>query len=287
MKFGCMMSAFLLGSLLCASAQVFVAVVLSQDKFLPAEELMAGVRVVNRSGQTLRLGEDADWIQFVVEKDDGGVVQQLSEPPVQRSFTLESTKQGTLRVDLAPCFDLRKVGRYRLSAVVKIKDWNKTMTTKAVPFEIIDGTKLWEQAFGVPSEKGNRPPEVRRYTLHQANYLKEPRLYVRVSRSDGDVIKLINVGPMISFGQPEPQVDRRSRLHLLYQNGARIFDYLVVNPAGEIEIRQTHEYSDSRPRLRVDENGEVKVAGGVRRKTAGDLPLLIETKNEDGKPEKL
>jgi hypothetical protein len=100
------------------------------------------------------------------------------------------------------------------------------------------------------------------------------RLYLRVSGSDGNVIKLVNVGPMISFSNPEPRLDKQSRLHLLYQSGAKTFEYLVVSPAGDIEIRQTHEYAETRPRLRLDESGDFKIAGGVRVPRANDLPVV-------------
>ena len=63
----------LMPAILCAwlplsSAQVSVEVVLTQEKFLPGEELMAGVRVVNRSGQALHLGQAADWIRFNISE---------------------------------------------------------------------------------------------------------------------------------------------------------------------------------------------------------------------------
>lgn len=246
---------------------------------------MAGVRIINRSGQTLALGEEPDWIDFSIERVGGGFVRQLSDPPVQRPFKLESTQQGTLSVDLAPCYDLRQAGIYQISAQVKVKDWDSRLAAKPVRFEIIEGTKLWEQAVGIPQSASNQQPEIRTYSLQQANYLAEPRLYLRVSSSDGTVIKLLNVGRILSFGRPEPILDKRSRLHLLHQDGARSSEYLVVNPNGSIEIRQTYEYGDSRPRLRLDENGEVNVSGGIRRPSPKDLPPEVEPKTDANKNE--
>lgn len=259
-------------------AQVTAEVVLDQEQYLPAEELLAGIRIVNHSGQTLHLGEEADWVQFTVEKLAGGAVEKLGDPPVQGAFDLESTKRATVKVDLAPRYNLREPGRYFISATVKIKEWNKSLTAKPVPFDIIEGTKLWEEVVGVPRVGETTQPETRKYTLQQANYLKSQlRLYLRVSASSGRVIKLINVGPMISFGQPEPMVDGQSRLHLLYQNGARIFAYRVVDPEGEIKVQQTYEYTESRPRLRLDDGGKITVVGGARRLTAADLPAATGT----------
>lgn len=273
----------LLASALGARAQVEVEVVLDQDKFLPAEQLLAGVRIVNRSGQQLNLGEDADWAQFSVQRLDGGGVHKISEPPMQGAFKLESGERATVKVDLAPCFELRQQGRYTMTATLKVKEWSKVIVSRPLPFEIVEGTKLWEQEFGVPPGHGStEPPEVRKYVLQQANYLKNLRLYLRVSAKDGRVIKLLNVGPMIGFGQPEPQVDRQSRLHLLYQNAAKSFSYLVVNPDGDILVRQTYEYADSRPRLRLDEGGIITVTGGARRETRDDLPAPVKS-NSDAK----
>lgn len=275
--------AFLI-SALSTFAQVEAEVVLDQDKFLPAEDLIAGVRIVNRSGQALRLGEDAEWVKFTIEKSAGGVVHQSAKPPVKGAFTLESAERATMRVDLAPCYDLRQQGRYLISATVKINEWNQTFTTKPVAVEIVEGTKLWEQEFGVPKPGG--APEMRNYTLQQANYLKDQlRLYLRVSDSHGNVLKMINVGPMISFGQPAQQIDKQSRLHLLYQNSNKRFAYLVVKPDGEIQTRQTFEYTETRPRLQTDESGGIKVGGGERRPSPDDLPRATEPK-DDGKSQK-
>jgi hypothetical protein len=262
----------LIGSSQFLLAQVSVELVLPQDKFLPAEEFRAGVRIVNRSGQPLSLGAESDWIEFAIETSTGQILPQISAPPVQRPFTLESSKQGTLKVDLAPCFDLRKPGYYQIRATVKIKNWRESLTTKSVPFEIIEGTKIWEQVFGVPSPSGNNPPEVRKYTLQQANYLKEPRLYLRISAADDSVLKVINIGPMLSIGRPEPLLDKSNRLHLLQQVGARSSLYLIFNSNGDTELRHTYEYSGSRPRLQWNEKGEIEVKGGVRKTSPNDVP---------------
>ena len=54
-----------------ATAQVRVEVTLDQGQFLPGETLVAAVRITNRSGQTLRLGGQPDWLTFSVESHDG------------------------------------------------------------------------------------------------------------------------------------------------------------------------------------------------------------------------
>ena len=269
----------LLAVTLRLSAQVTVQIALDQDQFLASEPLQAAVRITNRSGQTLKLGEDGDWLTFSVDSRNGQVVSKIGEVPVLGQFTLESSKVATKRVDLAPYFDLSKPGRYTVTAIVKIKDWDKTFDT-AKSFDIIHGTKLWEREFGVPLADGtrNQQPEVRKYILQQANYLSQLKLYFRLTdAAEAKTYKVIAIGPMVSFSRPEPQMDKLSNLHILYQTGARAFNYTVLNPDGEITLRQTHVIATSRPRLQLDLDGNFNVTGGARRPASSDLPVTQST----------
>ena len=270
----------LLAPLSSGFGQVTVEVTLDQDQFLPAETIVAAVRIANRSGQTLLLGGTPDWLTFSVEAREGLIVPKIEEVPVTGEFVLESSKVATKRVNLTPFFSLTKPGRYSVTASVRIQHWDREFTSLPKAFDIIQGVKLWEQDFGVPPPAGAETanPEVRKYTLQQANYLKQLRLYLRLTDvAESRVIRLFPLGTMASFGRPEPQVDNQSNLHVLFQTGARSFSYCAVNPDGRVIVRQTHDYANTRPRLQVDSAGRFSVAGGVRRVTADDLPPPLAT----------
>ena len=271
-KFGLWLGMFL-ASMAHLLAQVTVEVTLDQEQFLPAERLPAIVRITNLSGQTLHLGGDRRWLVFSVESGDGSVVLKTGDPPVAGEFTLESSKRAITRVDLAPWFNLKRSGRYSIIATVTISEWGKQVTSAPKSFDIVHGAKLWQQRFGLPLAAGvtNQPPEVRTYTLQQANYLKQLMLYFQLTDASGRINKVFPLGPMISFGQPEAQVDRSSNLHVLYQNGPRAFSYSIINPDGEVVARQTYEYT-TRPRLRFDRDGNLSVTGGMRQPKSDDLP---------------
>ena len=274
---------FILGltllTLVNARAQVSVEVVLDQEQFLPSESVPVAVRITNRSGQTLHFGADANWLTFSVESADGFVVIKNSEVPVAGEFDLDSSQMATKRVDLAPYFVLSQVGRYRIVATLRIKEWNAQMSSPAKGFDVINGAKLWSQDFGLPVPAGvtNQTPEVRRYSLIEANYLRSQlRLYVQVSdESEARVFKVSAVGPLVSFSQPEAKLDRLSNLHVLYQSGAQAFTYSVVNPNGDIAKQEVYDYFNSRPRLSVKDNGDVAVTGGVRRVKPAELPQVV------------
>jgi len=261
-------------ALLRAAAQVSVEVVLDQEQFLPSESLPVAVKITNRSGQRLHLGADANWLTFSVESTDGFVVNKSSDVPVVGEFDLESSQMGIKRVDLAPYFSLAKQGRYKLTATLRIRDWTAQVPSPTKFFDVIGGAKIWSQDFGVPVVGGQ--PEVRRFTLEQANYLRSQlRLYVQVSDApEARIYKVTALGPMVSFGQPEAQVDRTSRLHVLWQTGAQSFSYAIINPAGTVVNQEAYDNFNSRPRLTVNENGEVAEVGGTRRMKPNELPVV-------------
>ena len=283
-----LLSGLIAASLIPARAQVSVEITLPQDQFLPAETLVAAVRITNRSGQKLHLGAEEDWLTFGVESRSGSIVAKLSDPPVTGEFDLESSKVAIRRVDIAPYFTLSQPGRYSVAATVKIKGWDHDLTSPAKSFDIIHGAKLLEQDVGMPLTPGttNTPPEVRKYILEQANYLKaQLRLYLRVTDASGNrTLRVFPIGQMISFSRPEAQVDNLSDLHVLYANGPHSFSYTVFNPDGELVTKDTYDYVSSRPRLRVNVDGEISVAGGVRRGSGKELSATKSAAASDEPP---
>ena len=270
------------------TAQVSVELTQDQDQFLPAESMPLTVRITNRSGQSLHLGRGEDWLTFSVETRGGEVVPRLGQVPVEGEFMLESSRMATLHVDLAPAFALSRSGRYSVIATMQIREWNQSVRSQPRSFDIIEGVRLWEQAIGLPNsaQGSNSPPEVRKFILQQAHYLKSQlQLYVRLTDASGDrTFRVFPIGPMVSFGRPDPQVDKFSNLHLLYQAGPHSFNYVVINPEAEIIARRTYDYGDKRPRLQPDAEGKILVMGGVRRPTPQDVPPSKSGKADDAEP---
>ena len=224
---------FFLAALARSTAQVAVEVVLEQDQFLRDKSLPIKVRVTNRSGQTLRLGTEKNWLTFSIESRDGFIVAKLGETAVEGEFSIESSQAATRQLDLMPYFDLSRPGRYTLTANIHIAQWNEDVASRPKTFDIVRGNQIWDQEFGMPATEGT--PEVRKYSLQQANNLKQPKLYVRLTDlSDNKVFRVFPLGRLLSFSRPEAQVDRKSNLHVLFQTGARSFSYSIVSPDGQL-----------------------------------------------------
>ncbi len=270
-KFGLSL-AIVLVALTPAWAQVSVEVSLEQEQFLPGEAILAKVRITNHSGRILRLGADADWLTFALESRGVDVVSKSGDVPVVGEFFLGSSKVATKWVNLQPYFALSGTGRYAITATVHVKDLERDFSSPQKKFDIIDGAKLWEQEIGVPNPT-NSVTQVRKYVLQQANYLKNQlQLYLRITDpANGKVFCVFPIGPMVSFGQPEPQVDKLNNLHVLYQDRAHSFNYNVFNPDGANVLHQIYDYADTRPRLQPDNDGNIVVKGGILRKSPDDI----------------
>ena len=260
-----------------ARGQITVDLLMPQEQFLRDESLPVKLQISNRSGQKIVLGNDPEWVTFTVENLDGSSVTRLDDVTMKGELALDSAMVGAKTIDLLPFFDVTKPGRYAVTATVRVAGWDKEFSSKRKTFDIERGSKIWEQEFGVPGEGA---PEVRKYALQQANYLKRLMLYVRLTdASENHVLRVFPLGPLVSFSRPEAQIDRQSNLHVLFQSGPRSFLYHVVTSSGRVTERQTYEYTASRPVLKGSNDGKIFVSGGARKESELSEVLAQPTTN--------
>ena len=263
-----------------AAAQISVGLSLEQKHFLPNEQFEVTLTITNLSGQPLRLGHIPEWLTFSIEPVEGAHVSEREELKLVQPFELPSSKVGTRKLDLAPYYDLSIPGRYRVTATVYLPDRDERISSPPVGFEVVRGTRVWEQVVGVP---GAPSQTTRKYIVQQTRLLNQVRLYLRVT--DGDESRTVRVhrlGPLVSFGVPDTLVDDRSRLHLLHQVGSKSFQYFCFDTEGDLLKRERYEIGQFRPRLQSAPDGTVLVKGGV--KVAIPEPLTLQEKNDPGTP---
>ena len=263
-----------------AHSQVMVQLELDQEQYIAKEPIVVAVRIVNRSGLTLHLGAQQDWLSFDVEAVNGDFVPRIGVAPVVREFDLPNAARGTRWVDIAPYFDLRNVGRYRVIATVRLRQLNQQIVSKPAYFNLISGAIIWEQPFGWQPVIDGRPRAVlfRRYALVNVMDGKHVMLYARLADRDGnEVFRVRRLGRLLTFSRPAARIDQKSQLHILWQTGAKVFSYVVLDPQLELVIRQSHQYTDTRPHLRVLPDGQIKVVGGARIAKPSDYPPRKES----------
>src|SRR5688572_29756810 len=289
MSFRYLLAALWLVAPLGLWAQLRVELSFDQETYLPQEPMNAIVQIYNSSGQKLRLGRDAEWLSFSIESVDGRIVKQIKVPDVVGEFDLPNGSRARKIVNLAEAYDLRTFGRYLITAEVHVPEWGEAFTNpRAKPIGIATGVTMWERTFGVPDVKTDARPEMRKFQLLQANHRKQLSLYARVTdESEAHTYALTVLGPLLSFSKPEPQMDRFSNLHVLYQDASHTFRYFMITPDGMLLSRQTWALGDSRPAMTVNSEGRISGTGGAGRVSASDLPppeLLSEKKSTSEAP---
>jgi hypothetical protein len=251
---------------------------MDQDQYLPDEDLHLSVKITNRSGQPVTFGQNNQWISFVVVGDNNYLAPKVSEMPVSGEFTVLTGQTALRALNPTPYFDFRRPGHYRIAAVLKIAQWkNLEIPCKSAKFTVANGLPIRGRAnlqFGVPPPPGvtNALPEVRNYSLIKVAYLDSLKLYFRLTDSTGRTLKVFPLSRMLSFSDPEAQLDRSNNLHVLMQTGAKTFTYSEVDPDGRLLTQQLYEYTLTRPELRATEDGAIFVSGGQRRVIDNDIP---------------
>ena len=243
-------------------SQISLEIQLDQKQFLCNESIPIRVRLLNRTGQPLRVGEVPDWLSFTVESRDGKLVQPSATIVAGGNFELDSAESVTKLIDLTAGYDFTQPGSFRVTALARFPRLNLTASSSTQPFDIVRGTQLWQEICGAPTT--NAAPRLISYSLLQVNHLRQLRCYVRIADSpETGWARVLPLGNIVAFAKPEQRIDRSSTLHVLFQTGPRAFDYCQISPAGEMLQKQVYNFTSQRPRLSVDEDGKVGVKGGT------------------------
>src|ERR1700761_4821988 len=113
------------GSVQAQVTGVSAELVMDQDQYLPGEDLHLKVRILNRSGQSVILGTDNDWVRMSITDQNGQSCMKLGDMPEQGEFSLESGEVGSKELNPPPYYDFKRLGRYRVTATVHIPQWNQ------------------------------------------------------------------------------------------------------------------------------------------------------------------
>ena len=271
--------AFCFSFLFCAAqgvlGQVDVSLEFKKEFYLAHESIMAEVKIVNFSGKTLNFGTDKNWLQFTIESRGNFPVEKVGDLDVVEKFQVPNASRAIRRVHLIPAYKIDHPGRYRIAAYINIPELNSQLVSAPVEIGILSATVIWDREIGVVKDDKDpsAPIEIRKYTLMRTVNENQIDLYVKVTdKYQQHIYGVYSLGNIVSFGEPDRQVDRFSNLHVLMQNGARSFRYTIVKPDGKILLRERHDYTNTRPKLIMGKTGLIQVGGGKRKQSFDDIP---------------
>lgn len=229
----------------------------AKEAYLQFAPVPVTVRIKNQGADEVRLAseEGRPWLEFVVQRSDGMVVQMESPPPVADRVVKIAESFG-LAIDLAPSFMVRETGGYTVRASLRLPSGEKLLT-EPLRFMISRGEVIWT----VPRGEG---AERRVYSL--IKYFEDPNvgLYLRVEVPEKNLVyPCRRLGPYLPLAKPTAEFDEKNHLHLLYATDSGMHRVTVVNGDGAILREENRQEGVDRPKLVRLPNGEVVTEGGV------------------------
>ncbi len=245
-------------------AQVRVEVRIPRRNFISYEPVIATVVITNVAGRDLTL-HDADgqrWCNFEIQTGDGRLIPPRDPDAGLSPLLIPAGETIKRSANLASLFPIGDFGLYRVRAGVYLAEAKKFYDSQPANIEVSEGKVFWQQVVGVP-EGMDGAGGTRTVSLLSFRLEKDNRLYVRVEDKDkGMVYCTQQLGPILSSGAPQVEIDRANQLHILQLVGLKTYLYTKVGVNGETLGQSTYNSVNSRPNLRKRKDGEVGVYGG-------------------------
>lgn len=257
-----MLLGFFFCTLLPVRAQIGINLSLSRKEYLCYENIEAEVKITNQTAESIKLEDSKDqkpWLDFYLITKDDYEIKRSQRKWIPPTVHLNPGEVKTITVNFQPYFLFNESGTYLVSAELNFA--GKTISTRSVEFILVQGVNIWKQTFFPKFSDGKS--EQRVYSLHAHRLKGQNSLYARIENTDlQQVYATVNLGPVVSYGDPECKIDSNGDFFILHQSGTRNFTFHHFSPEGKrLKIRYFSNIS-STPKLIKNEKNETLVIGG-------------------------
>lgn len=245
--------------------QIQVNVRFKRLQYVAYEPIIATVTIRNLAGRDLDLHDarGQDWCGFEIKDDAGRTLRPLATPP-EPPLHLVAGITVSREINLTPLYPVSDLGLYHARGNIYLAELDKFFYAEPKVFEVTDARPIWQRTVGVPGE--NLGSATRTFSLMTNRFPDHTSLYVRVEDRDTHrVYATYSLGKIISFDEPQAEVDRQSQLHVLQCAAPSVWTYSVVGTGGELLRRSSYTQGRAIPHLLRSGKGTVAVAGGTER----------------------
>ena len=248
-----------------ASGQIQIDLKLPRLQYIAHEPIVATVGITNLAGRDIDLS-DSDgqpWFGFEITGSEGqpiaATTTKTSQPPLQ----IQAGAHVTQKINLSPMYAVQEYGNYHVRAYIHFADLNRFFYSPRKVFEVTEARPIWQRTVGVPAS-ASAPGNVRTYSLLTNRFPNHTSLYIRVEDKDtGIVYATYSLGHIIALDEPQTQLDRENRLHILHCAAPRNWLYTQIGLNGEELAHSSFIETRTRPRLVQSTDGTVEIRGGM------------------------
>jgi hypothetical protein len=252
-----------------ASAQLDISAKMSHYRYLMYEPVVVTVTLRNNTGNHLRFVDEA-YLRLEVRDTHGrelainypkhySTKQELN--PIHGLF-LASGATKSLDLPIHNLCNLQKAGEYELRVRVGHPRMRSDFRSRQQLFVVQQGNEVWSKEVGVPNPDSEGEIQTRRVAvlIFRAD---DGDLYMMKIEDDNYVHAVARLGPHVTGLKPQIQIDARSHIHTLVQEGPRQWNYRVFDVGGHQQSYRMYIFDGSNPRLIYDPDlGRVMVSGG-------------------------
>lgn len=243
---------------LVAQAQVELTWSLANNRTVLMEPVLALVRIVNNSGQTLDLTPRGNAkLTFDVEDQPTSTVPGTGKPLLQQPVLIPAGETREVELNLLDAYRIVKGQSYMLTPMLEFDGLR--FLGQRLSLEVQPGIVLIQRDYGLPSSGDARQVSVR--LVHRDRY---DRLFLRIDNSStGYCLGVYDLGRVIRFFTPCLEQDRNGAFHVLHQTGPDRFAYSTFGYDGAPQGVVFYAAQVGNVRLVRKETGELDVQGAT------------------------
>lgn len=177
------------------------------------------------------------------------------------------------QINLSKYFTLRRIGKYRIKAIVKHEQLGSEYESNLVHINASEGFFVWSSTAGIPDVLNENTDNKIKSVNYKIDSLFDgkDRVYYLIIEDKQRIYTVARIGQDTGTSAPQCQIDYLSRLHVMIQDSAKIFTHYIYETSGERVSRVIYKKTTTSPRLTTDPNtGKIVVIGGSIAKEGAD-----------------
>jgi len=257
-------------------SQVSITLETNRKNYHQYEPALVQITLRNFSGTPLIFGS----------KDGlgGGITFEIQEPGNTNSNQSEYVKLDLenlilrpgipekKQINLSKHLTLKSIGKYRIKAIVSHEQLQNDYESSSVFFSASKGFFVWSTTAGIPDVLGTNKNKIKSISYKiDSLFDGKDRVYYLIIEDEKRIYNVTRIGHDLGTSKPQCKVDNMSRLHVMIQDGVKIFSYYIYETSGERVSRDIYKKTSSSPYLSTDlDTGKIVVTGGKIAKKGTD-----------------
>ncbi len=211
-----------------ANAQLEVRMAPVRQDYLLGEAIALKLTIINSSDQHLKLtnSDTRKWLHFTVTATNCPEGVAPIATPRFPELTLTPGSTRTFELNIKPYFNFTRIGKYTLTATVRMPDGESTYSSNRTSINLALGSSM--RCFNIQNK--GRKLQLHAKMLHTDN---TDCIFGQVIDSNSGVaINACYMARFLNFMTPIIIIDRNQHLHMLCQSTPKYYTYAVMDPNG-------------------------------------------------------